>query len=292
MPPKNKMIIMRGLPGSGKSTYAKKLANDKGQSPRVRRVNRDDVRIMLGVYNDFTTQREDIVTAAIESAVKAALDYGDTVIIDDCNLNPAYMANWKHIAGLWGVAVEVVDYTDVSLRECLKRNRERTGVARVENRVIHQMYEKWLKPAPPLRNSSLPTCIIVDMDGTLAIMGKRSPYDAKNCDTLDSINPSVSKLVHKYTAAGHALIVMSGREDKDRPPTHRFLKLHGFHDYAKLLMRATGDHRPDFIVKRELYEEHIAGRYNVELCLDDRDQVVDLWRSMGLPCFQVDEGDF
>ena len=57
-------------------------------------------------------------------------------------------------------------------------------------------------------------------------------------------------------------------------------------------MRSTGDHRNDAIVKQELYEQEIAGKYNVDFCVDDRDRVVDLWRSLGLTCFQVAEGWF
>jgi hypothetical protein len=58
-------------------------------------------------------------------------------------------------------------------------------------------------------------------------------------------------------------------------------------------MRAAGDQRPDYIVKNELFEEHVAGKYNILLSLDDRDSVVDLWRNkMGIPTFQVANGNF
>ena len=45
-------------------------------------------------------------------------------------------------------------------------------------------------------------------------------------------------------------------------------------------------------MKEEIYQQHIAGQYNVKFVLDDRQQVVDMWRSLGLTVFQVDEGDF
>lgn len=57
-------------------------------------------------------------------------------------------------------------------------------------------------------------------------------------------------------------------------------------------MRKSGDMRKDSIVKREMFDEHIRGRYNVNFVLDDRNQVVELWRSMGLTCLQVADGDF
>jgi hypothetical protein len=58
-------------------------------------------------------------------------------------------------------------------------------------------------------------------------------------------------------------------------------------------MRTVGDVRRDSIVKKELFETHVANRYFIQMVIDDRDQVVDLWRlELGLPCVQVNYGDF
>ena len=57
-------------------------------------------------------------------------------------------------------------------------------------------------------------------------------------------------------------------------------------------MRRTKDFRKDAIVKTELFDAHIRGRYEVLFVLDDRNQVVEMWRVMGLPCLQVAAGDF
>ncbi len=51
--------------------------------------------------------------------------------------------------------------------------------------------------------------------------------------------------------------------------------------------------RKNAIIKKELFEQQIAEKYFIELVLDDRDQVVDMWRlELGLPCLQVNYGDF
>lgn len=63
-------------------------------------------------------------------------------------------------------------------------------------------------------------------------------------------------------------------------------------DDALLLMRGQGDMRPDHAVKHELFNAHIRDAYDVLLALDDRDRVVALWRSLGIVCLQVDEGNF
>ena len=58
-------------------------------------------------------------------------------------------------------------------------------------------------------------------------------------------------------------------------------------------MLKTGDVRKDSIVKKELYQAHVEGQFFVQFVLDDRNQVVDLWRlELGLPCLQVNYGDF
>lgn len=59
-----------------------------------------------------------------------------------------------------------------------------------------------------------------------------------------------------------------------------------------LLMRPDGDDRPDWQVKTELFDAHVRDRYDMKLSLDDRDQVVGLWRHMGITCLQVAPGAF
>ena len=63
--------------------------------------------------------------------------------------------------------------------------------------------------------------------------------------------------------------------------------------YHDLLMRKTKDGRKDSVIKKEIVDEHIKGKYFVRFVLDDRDQVVDMWRKeMGYACLQVNYGDF
>ena len=62
-------------------------------------------------------------------------------------------------------------------------------------------------------------------------------------------------------------------------------------DCDKLLMRKNNDNRKDSIIKLELFKE-ICNDYNIVCAIDDRQQVVDLWRSIGLRCLQVAPGNF
>ena len=79
--------------------------------------------------------------------------------------------------------------------------------------------------------------------------------------------------------------------DKNKKVTEDWLKKNGI-EYDKLLMRVTDDVRKDSIIKKEIYENNIKGKYNVSLVLDDRNQVVEMWRDLGLTCFQVADGNF
>jgi hypothetical protein len=91
--------------------------------------------------------------------------------------------------------------------------------------------------------------------------------------------------------AGYKIIFCSGREDLYREQTERFIKKHLSVEY-ELFMRKGSDLRKDSIIKSEIYDGQIAPNYNVFLVLDDRNQVVDFWRSKGLTCFQVAPGNF
>lgn len=127
--------------------------------------------------------------------------------------------------------------------------------------------------------------IIVDMDGTLALMGERSPFQWHRVGE-DVPNTPVIECVQAMRAAGYEILVTSGRDEVCRAGTARWLMIFlGF--VPTLYMRKTRDNRKDFIVKEEIYRNDIEPYYDVAFVLDDRQQVVDLWRSIGLACFQV-----
>ena len=132
--------------------------------------------------------------------------------------------------------------------------------------------------------------IICDLDGTLAILEGRGPFEYQRCDT-DLPNEAVVELLRAMGAAGYTVIFVSGREDSCREMTVSWINCLSLPS-EQLFMRKTGDFRKDVIVKREIYENAIKGNYNVRFVLEDRNQVVRMWRSLELTCFQVAEGDF
>lgn len=133
--------------------------------------------------------------------------------------------------------------------------------------------------------------IICDIDGTLAERGDRSPFDYSKVN-LDKPKRDIIKLVNMMHTRDVDVLLFSGREDSCHDATVAWLKAHNV-GYDHLFMRKTGDHRKDSIVKKEIYDAFVKDLYEIIFVLDDRDQVVEMWRKeLGLTCLQVDYGDF
>lgn len=143
--------------------------------------------------------------------------------------------------------------------------------------------------------------IIIDLDGTLCNVSHRVHHIQKepkdwqgffDACVDDTPNPAIVELYDMASFYGYCIIYVSGRPETHRAQTQAWLKLHCVEFYMLLLMRPAGDYRPDHEVKRELYEQHIAGKYEVLFVVDDRASVVRMWRSLGLTCLQCAEGEF
>lgn len=153
---------------------------------------------------------------------------------------------------------------------------------------------------PPLAKAK---AIIVDIDGTLAhrVPGDdgtiRSPYDYSRVseDALDAVVAGIVHL-HRVFLDWNVLIV-SGRDSSCYEDTRDWLNRYDI-EYDRLLMRSAddrdekGNKLPDWIVKYNIFNKHIRNEYNVKFVLDDRNQVVQMWRELGIPCLQVNDGDF
>lgn len=296
-----RLLITRGLPASGKTTFARKL------QPDVVRVNRDDLRRMLHGRRLFTQWAEGQVTHAQRAAVEALLRARTSVIVDDTNLRNKTVREWAELAAKHGASFEVHDFTDVPLDECVRRDAARPEDDRVGEDAIRRMHERYLKgrnlplPVPFVQpgepgavyrpDPELPEAVLVDIDGTVALMAGRSPYDWSRVGE-DAPNPAVITAVRAMHAAGHAIVFCSGRDEVCRPETEAWLDLFVGVPYEALFMRPAGDSRKDSIVKREIFDHEVRDRWRITGVFDDRQQVVRMWRSLGLTVFQVAEGDF
>lgn len=132
-----------------------------------------------------------------------------------------------------------------------------------------------------------PRAIVVDIDGTVALKGDRSPYDMTTVIN-DEPNVPVINIVDAFYRAGYLIVHMSGRYESAREDTFSWLKTHTSYHTEALYMRPDGSKIKDSILKQSLYETFIEPIFDVQLVIDDRNQVVDMWRNtLNLPCFQV-----
>ncbi len=141
------VILTRGLPASGKSTWAKRQVD---ASPgQVKRVNKDDLRSMLD-NGQWSRQNERFVLQVRDTIVRAALARNTDVIVDDTNLSPKHVAHFRRVVAAINEQhgtdhrVTVRDFTDVPLDTCIARDRQRPEP--VGERVIRGMYNQFLKP--------------------------------------------------------------------------------------------------------------------------------------------------
>lgn len=268
------------------------------------RINKDNFRSMLhdGTHLGHDTERQ--IRFVRDAAVSTLLRQGINVVDDNTNLQQKSVREIAKHARALGATVTVWDMTDVPFVVCVERDAAR--VNGVGDTVINEMFERYLKgknyplplpedePDPSIvpytPRPGTPEAVMVDIDGTVALHGDRSPYDWSRVRE-DMPNPPVITCVREL-ARNRKIIFCSGRTEECRQETEAWLDEHVGVPYEALHMRATGDNRKDAIVKRELFDREIRDDYTVIFALDDRQRVVDGWRELGLTVFQVAPGNF
>jgi predicted kinase len=307
------ILMTIGLPGCGKTIYAcKLLAREPG---RWKRINRDDLRQMNDnhLFQEGQQEREAFITREVEALVWEALRSEFDVILDNTHLSSSSRKGIHQLAERCGNVQIQERVLAVPLEQILWQNEQRSGERRVPPEVICQKaaqyglgcdgtfrniqdrdtyYPPVQDTAPLIQDSLLPAAVICDLDGTLSLIGKRNPYDASTCE-MDEVNQPVAILLGAMAAQGTQVLFVSGRQEKDREPTLRFLrtKIPGV-CWQQLWMRATGDQRKDAMVKQEIFDQYIRDQYYVHFVVDDRPQVVRMWRGLGLTVLQVNDREF
>ena len=306
------LLILRGLQGSGKSTYARQWV---AEDPDWRfRVNRDDLRKQgYDMLWGLSHHMEENVTLAEYGVAEKQLRAGLSVVIDATNLRARVVREWYALANKLGVPVRVHDI-DVPLEECIARDKVREK--KVGEDVITAYNDRYFNkgkfpPVPPniqteplgkawVPDWTLPDAIWVDVDGTLAerVHDKapqpvRGPFDEARVKE-DAVIEHIAELVRILHASGKKIVIMSGRTDSCKKLTEEWLQENNI-PYDDIFMRRTEEDkgRKDNLVKHDLFWANVAPKYNVIYALDDRQQVVDFTRDvLKIPVLQVQPGDF
>ena len=287
------LLILCGLPASGKSTYAQEWI-DEAPNDRVR-INYDTMRLyMFGPGWRWNREDESQMQQNARTAVEIALKNGKSVVIDNTNLSLNVRQKWIDLAKSYKVTPNIHEIHD-SIEECIERDYTRdarVGRAVIERMALFNGFSDWWADNPL-------KIVIFDVDGTLANTDHRKHFMEckpknwvgffKGC-VLDPVHEPIKHLAEDFASLEYIIVVVSGRPiDLCGKETEDWLNKHEI-PYDALFMRQGGDHRPDTVVKQEILD--LLPKERIAYVVDDRDSVVKMWRSNGLTCLQVAEGAF
>lgn len=298
----NKIIVLQGVPGSGKSTWAREFVR-KHKDYVI--VSRDSLRDSAGVY--WVPERENYISDLEVYSIEKALDNNFNVIIDATNLNPKTVEKWESISKKHGTEIEYKEFR-VSFEEAVRRDAERgqkggriVGVDVIRNffknyypEELIQKDKRTIKEYDPKKED----VIVCDLDGTVALHTGRNPYDITRVKE-DVFDPRMLKLL-SYLARHLKIIFVSGREGTEQcvADTRQWISDNFMNSVVDgkicwdTIFRKQKDYRSDSIIKEEIFKNQIDPYYNIITVFDDRDRVVEMWRKNGVLCSQVYYGEF
>lgn len=183
------------------------------------------------------------------------------------------------------------------LDDLIARNRNRDDQTKVvDDKVVTRFYTEYREQFPLQaiqygEVSTMNQAFVFDIDGTIANMeGVRGPFDWKKVGK-DAPYQDVIDMAWTLYDMGFHIIIVSGRDAVCRPETEQWLTEYNV-PFNRLYMRPEGSQVRDSIIKHDIYHRDIAPHYQVKGVFDDRNQVVAMWRAMGLRCYQVQLGNF
>ena len=307
-----KLIICRGIQGSGKSTWAKQWCHEDPEH-RIR-FNNDDIRNMLGDY--WVPSREKVVTSTYHTVLAYSMGEGYDIVVDNMNLNPKTCAELEKIVKDfnenytydWKYKVEYKDFF-IPVEECIRRDAMRPNPIgekvirdtwkRYRNLVIHEEVMKVVDNMNKMEDSyshNKENAIIVDMDSTLCFNTTKRPFwgdGAAEGMLTDIPNKPICDLVQIMHMQNFKILIVTGREGAPdiMEATKTWLKDH-YIPYDDIFFRPYKDYSKGAPTKEKIYKKKIEPNYNVWFVLDDNYKCVQMYRDLGLTVLQPNEGKF
>ena len=286
-----KAILTVGVSASGKSTFADEMVKQGWM-----KVERDLIRKLIFKFDQwnkykFNKTNEDRVTDQADYLLERAANKKQNVVISDTNLNPKYRVSLIMKLKKLGYEVEIKDFP-ISYEEAVKRDLYRP--MSVGQQVIYKQYQQWLEYVGEKKyqmSGIRPDAVIFDVDGTLASMHNRGPFEWSKVGQ-DKVRSHIVKLIDGFDANGDEIIFLSGRDGVCANETQKWLNQVVYECTAwcdfkvaydvNLFMREEGDMRKDSIIKKELFWKHVAPYYDVHTVVDDRPQMIRAWYELGI----------
>lgn len=282
----SKLTIMKGLPASGKTTKAKEIIKEAGNTVRI---NKDLLRTMLH-FDKFTHRNEKLTQQASLALTLSFLTSNVNVIVDDTNLNLDVVAEYQKIAKTAKAKMEYFEM-NVPLEALIIRDEMRekkVGFDVIINMAVR--YGLHEIPGP---------IVICDLDGTLCDLNHRLHHvkgEKKDWKSFfkelhkDTPNPKVAEMLQTADREGKTVVFVSGRPEEYKEQTLKWLYKHHFNFFHTIIMRRSGDSRDDDIVKEDILNTYFPDKSKIELVIDDRPRVIRMWERNGLKVIDVGSG--
>lgn len=260
---------------------------------------RDEIRAARGKY--WIPDQEDYISDIEEFEVRSAIKHGLSPIIDATNLNPKTIEKWEKLSVELDIDLEKVYLPYISFKEALERDvkRGQEGGRAVGEKTLRSFYKRYYwdqyekevygcKQPSTEPDNSLPSAVIFDLDYTVMYRQNRGPFEYAKADT-DKVDPRAKWMIQRWIDDGITIIFLTGRDATNESINAirkalgiERIKIDGKYFPYEILGRTKGDFRSSVIVKKELYEKEVEGKYNVIMAFDDDQEVVDMYKSKGL----------
>ena len=297
---KKKLILCRGIQGSGKTTFARAWVTEDPEH-RVR-INNDDIRNMLGVY--WVTSRENLVSSIKKNMAEEAINRGYDIVVDNMNLNAKEILFWKDMVKTanmdpdgYQYEIEFKDFF-IPLEECIRRDAMRPNP--IGEKVIRETWKRYKhfiqtteveKYVDNLRKyTGKPKCIVIDMDSTMCFNTTKRPWFGEGAAEgmiNDVPNTGMCDIVRQLQEQ-YLVVVATGRDTTQEEVTKQWLSRQGI-NVDEFYFRTNKDYRKGVVVKKEQIEA-ILEKYDIVAIFDDCEPIVNMYREMGLTVLQPNRG--
>jgi predicted kinase len=287
-----KILILVGLPASGKSSYARQWVRADPTNRLI--INYTELRN----GHPLTPETDKLAKQKAMELAEAAIKLGKSVVIDHTNLTLGARMRWLDLARKLNCDSEVLEL-DVAVRTCVWRDSTRTAEQSVGRAVIHRMalLTGWIDWTTTSTHRKF---MILDLDGVIAdnrhrrLFIETNPADYKaylEAAIDDKPIPQMIDMVKRLALHYSVLIVTARPIDICGKITEQWIKKHlnnnGLEDnYLYLFMRNAGDKRDSVEVKKEILG-YLPPKDRIAMVLEDQEAIADMYRQEGLTVLKV-----